>query len=215
MQGWVKLHRKLLDNWIISEPEALAVWIRFMLEANHESKTKMFNGAMITIRRGQLIFGLEAFSSKNNISISKLRRYLKLFENDGMINRQKTNKYSVITLLAYDEFQKNDKLDAGKRQASEQANDRQAAIPKELKKERIKERDKRFTPPTLQEVQQYCLERSNSVNPENFLDHYESVGWLRGKNKIKDWKACVRTWEKNTKPKPAQMPMPKEFPDDY
>ena len=55
----------------------------------------------------------------------------------------------------------------------------------------------RFTPPTVDEVAAYCSERNNNINAEDFVDHYEANGWMRGKTKIKDWKACVRTWEKN------------------
>ena len=57
----------------------------------------------------------------------------------------------------------------------------------------------RFIPPTLEEVKQYCLERNNNVNPERFIDFYESKGWMIGKTKMKDWKACVRTWERDSK----------------
>lgn len=56
---------------------------------------------------------------------------------------------------------------------------------------------KRFTPPTLEEVQAYCLERKNKVDPQRFIDYYTSNGWVVGKNKMKDWKAAVRTWERN------------------
>lgn len=66
-------------------------------------------------------------------------------------------------------------------------------------KEKPKRRVTRFTPPTVDEVKEYCLERSNMVNPQSFIDHYESNGWMRGKTKMKDWKACVRTWEQNQK----------------
>ena len=55
----------------------------------------------------------------------------------------------------------------------------------------------RFIPPTLEEVQSYCLERNNTVDAERFINHYTSNGWMVGKNKMKDWKAAVRTWEKN------------------
>ena len=55
--------------------------------------------------------------------------------------------------------------------------------------------NKRFTPPTLQEVTDYCQERGNSVNPERFIDFYSSKGWKVGNQPMKDWKACVRTWE--------------------
>ena len=56
---------------------------------------------------------------------------------------------------------------------------------------------KRFVPPTLEEVQAYCIERNNNVDAERFINHYTSNGWMVGKNKMKDWKAAVRTWEKN------------------
>lgn len=49
--------------------------------------------------------------------------------------------------------------------------------------------------PTLEEVQAYCQERKNSVNPQKWINHYESNGWKVGKNPMKDWKAAVRTWE--------------------
>ena len=55
----------------------------------------------------------------------------------------------------------------------------------------------RFLPPTLEEVAAYCLERNNSVSPERFIDYYTANGWKVGKNKMKDWKAAVRSWEKN------------------
>lgn len=72
----------------------------------------------------------------------------------------------------------------------------------ELEKEiNIKENTKRkFTKPTIEEIQEYCIERNNGINAEAFYDFYESKDWYVGKNKMKDWKACVRTWEKrNTK----------------
>lgn len=54
----------------------------------------------------------------------------------------------------------------------------------------------KFTPPSIPEVKEYCDERKNTVNPQTFVDFYESKGWMVGKNKMKSWKACVRTWEK-------------------
>lgn len=56
---------------------------------------------------------------------------------------------------------------------------------------------KRFTPPTVEEVRAYCIERGNNINAEHFIDYYTSNGWLVGKNKMKDWKAAIRTWERN------------------
>lgn len=56
---------------------------------------------------------------------------------------------------------------------------------------------KRFVKPTVEEVKQYCIERNNCVNAEQFYDYYESNGWKVGKNSMKDWKAAVRTWERS------------------
>lgn len=63
----------------------------------------------------------------------------------------------------------------------------------------LKENTKRkvFSTPTVDDVRAYCLERNNKVDPQQFVDFYESKGWMIGKNKMKDWKAAVRTWERS------------------
>lgn len=69
----------------------------------------------------------------------------------------------------------------------------------------------RFTPPTLEEVTEYCQERKNNVNPQKFIDFYESKGWMIGKNKMKDWKASVRTWENKDTKANGKKPQYKQF----
>lgn len=59
-----------------------------------------------------------------------------------------------------------------------------------------------FVPPTLDEVKNYCTERNNNVNAEKWMNFYESKGWMVGKNKMKDWKAAVRTWEDKKEEEP-------------
>lgn len=56
---------------------------------------------------------------------------------------------------------------------------------------------KKFQKPKIEEVKAYCDERSNGIDPQAFIDYYESNGWKVGKNSMKDWKASVRTWERN------------------
>ena len=70
---------------------------------------------------------------------------------------------------------------------------------KSKSKSKSKNKSKIFTPPTLEDVQAYCQERGNNVDAERFIDFYTSKGWMVGKNPMKDWKACVRTWEKSSK----------------
>ena len=64
----------------------------------------------------------------------------------------------------------------------------------------IESKPKRFTKPTLDEVAEYCSQRRNGIDAQHFIDYYESRGWMIGKNHMKDWKACVRTWEQRNKP---------------
>lgn len=64
------------------------------------------------------------------------------------------------------------------------------------KKQKSVRKAKAFTPPTVEEVRAYCQERKNHIDPEAFTDFYESKGWMIGKDKMKDWRASVRTWEK-------------------
>jgi hypothetical protein len=76
---------------------------------------------------------------------------------------------------------------------------------KEKEKENIKERTtnvvpkKMFSKPTPKEVDDYCRERGNNISGEAFVDYYTSTGWMVGKNPMKDWRAAVRTWERNRK----------------
>lgn len=57
---------------------------------------------------------------------------------------------------------------------------------------------RRFVKPGVEEVRAYCLERGNRVDAQKFVDYYESNGWRVGRNPMKDWKAAVRTWERNS-----------------
>ena len=67
---------------------------------------------------------------------------------------------------------------------------------KEKKNTGAKIASKKFVRPTIEQVREYCQERNNGIDPEQFVDHYEANGWKRGNTSVKDWKACVRTWEK-------------------
>jgi len=65
-----------------------------------------------------------------------------------------------------------------------------------IKEETVAKRSLSFVKPTREEIFNYCKERKNKVDPSQFYDFYEAKGWFVGKNKMKDWKAAVRTWEK-------------------
>lgn len=62
---------------------------------------------------------------------------------------------------------------------------------------KTKKENKKFIPPTIDEVSVYCKERKNGIDAQSFINFYQSKGWMIGKNKMKDWRAAVRTWERN------------------
>ena len=62
----------------------------------------------------------------------------------------------------------------------------------------------RFQKPSLEEIRQYCINRGNQVDPEQFFNFYESKGWMVGRSHMKDWRASVRTWEKREKEIPQR-----------
>lgn len=91
------------------------------------------------------------------------------------------------------------------------ATDIEIEIDKEIDIKDNTTKSTRFVPPTTEEVKAYCQERNNKVDADRFVSFYESKGWMVGKNKMKDWKASVRTWEKDSKatqeptqPKPSK-----------
>ena len=67
---------------------------------------------------------------------------------------------------------------------------------------------RRFQPPSVSEVADYCRERGNTINAEQFVDFYEARGWKLGRQTMRDWKAAVRTWERREQPNtPAEPEM--------
>lgn len=90
-------------------------------------------------------------------------------------------------------------VSVGKESIGKESIDKNSIV-KDSKGESVRgEKTKHFIPPSVEEVEQYCLERSNNIDAQSFIDFYESKGWMIGKNKMKDWKAAVRTWERSRK----------------
>ena len=82
-------------------------------------------------------------------------------------------------------------------------------------KEIKKETKSRFKKPTLEEVEDYCKQRQNNINPEHFIDYYEANGWKVGKNSMKDWKAAIRTWEKREFSNKTTKPIREEIVPEW
>ena len=109
------------------------------------------------------------------------KRYFKISENEvlNLLDHKKSKNLTTVSQKTAPQEVK--KLDCNNNRDIEKRNNKRNI----------------FVPPTIQEVADYCLERHNTVDPEKFVSYYESNGWMVGRNKMKDWKAAVRTWERN------------------
>lgn len=107
----------------------------------------------------------------------------------------------------------------GQQPSTIQANAPSVSISKSISSSKSKEENKkaviggknppRFTPPSVEEVAAYCAERHNGINAQHFVDYHEARGWvLKNGQKVKNWQACVRTWENRNQSAPTQGPVP-------
>ncbi len=106
MDGFIKLHRKILDNPVVcKDAEYFAIWGYLLLNATHKDYQTMFKGEKITLNPGQLITGRKVISTKFNINESKVQRVLKKLENEQQIEQQTSNENRLITILNWSEYQ--------------------------------------------------------------------------------------------------------------
>lgn len=106
MDGWIKLHRKILDNPIVcKDADYLSVWIYLLLNATHCEYTTLFKGEKIILKAGQLITGRKIISEKLGISESKIYRILNAFKSEHQIEQQTSNKNSLISIQNWSEYQ--------------------------------------------------------------------------------------------------------------
>ncbi len=132
MQGWVSVHRKMLDNPVVfKDADHVAVWMYLLLNATHKECQVLFKGEKITLLPGQLITGRKAISDKLKISDSKVHRILKLFEIEQQIEQQTSNKNRLISIKNWDKYQFSEQQDEqqvnNNRTTSEQQTDEKFA----------------------------------------------------------------------------------------
>ena len=194
---YIRLNRKILGWGWYTDINTCRLFIHMLLRANW--KDGYFRGT--TVPRGSFVSSIGKLSEETQLTPDEVRTAIKHLISTKEITKQSYNKYTVFTVKNYDLYQS----------VPSKIPDSSQAIPKlfptieEKKEGNIKEdtnvSKKRFAPPSVDEVRAYCAERNNGIDPQSFVDFYESKGWMVGKNHMRDWKAAVRTWERNrTKP---------------
>lgn len=222
MKGYIKIHRKFRDWEWYSEPVVKDVFLHLLITASW--KDSRYKGH--EIKAGQTIITVSGLASELGVSTRQVRTAIEKLESTGEITRKTTNRFTVVTVenwslyqADYDDDDKqmtNKRQTDGKQMTNGWQTDDKRTLYKEYKKTRIQENNNsartrvshgdgvsKFVKPTLQEVKAYCIERGNDVDPERFINHYEANGWMVGRNKMKDWRAAVRNWERNRASKSA------------
>ena len=229
---WIKITTDVFDDekilLIESLPEAdsiIVIWFKLLCLAGKQNNSGVF------LMGDKIAYTDKMLATIFRRKESTVQLALQTFEQFGMIELID----GVITIPNWEKHQSIDKLDKIKEQTRIRVarhRERQKVLcdgnatcnvtvtesnaTDKIREDKIREDknnnidsdkpvSKRFKPPTVDEVRAYCQERKNNVNPEAFVDFYESKGWMVGKNKMKDWKASVRTWERGDKSKQPKV----------
>ena len=209
--GCILIARSILTSEIwLKPPEYLKIFMYILLKVNYRDNP--------LFERGTNLFNFsQEVGNLHGIAITQIYNFLRWAKSEkvGILTTQKTTRGIVIKVNNYNKFQTlenyylQDTLQDSCKTVTKQLQDSCNTIIKERIKENkeINNKDNiigknkksflRFTPPTIEEIQTYCIERNNNIDPEYFYDYYESNDWHVGKSKMKDWKAAVRTWERN------------------
>jgi len=216
---FIKLYDKLLSWEWYKNINVKVLFIHLLLKANY--KDLSFEGH--TIRRGQLVTSLPSLSAELGLSTKQIRGSLEHLISTGELTSRSYPRYRIITIVHYDEYQGNDSLTgsqrAGERAVKGQAegrlragsgqaegSQRAASIEyiEQVEQDRTDRKidsptergrtAQRFTPPSRDEIEIFCLENGLKIDVDYFLDHYAANGWMVGNSRMKDWKATVRNW---------------------
>lgn len=222
---WIKIVTDVFDDekviLIESMPEAdsiIVIWFKLLCLAGKQNRDGLL------MLNDKIAYTDEMLATVFRRPINTVRLALQTFEKFAMIEIVD----GTICIANWEKHQNIDKLaqmreynriaqqkSRARRKLLPNVNDSQGNVndsqcteieeDKEKEKEEEKKSDipqaetrKRFTPPSVEEVKSYCAERKNNVDAQRFVDYYTANGWLVGKNKMKDWRAAVRTWERNS-----------------
>jgi DNA-binding transcriptional regulator YhcF (GntR family) len=105
MQGWIKLHRKLLHSSIFQNPNLLKFWIWCLLKASHCDHNTRVGLQEVELKEGQFIFGRNKAGSELNMNPSTVYRYLSVIEKEGLVCANRNNKFTVVTIANWGLYQ--------------------------------------------------------------------------------------------------------------
>ena len=121
-EGWIKLHRSIVDNWVWNDKPFTRgqAFVDLLLDVNHADNKVLINGQLIEVKAGEKITSLNALAERYGWTIKKVRNFLDLLETDKMIERKRAQHYTLIKVLNYGIYQAQD-LDEGHTKGTQRA----------------------------------------------------------------------------------------------
>lgn len=209
MDGWIKLHRKIMDTPLyLSEPfTRMQAWIDLLLLANHKEGFFYVRGNKVVVGRGQIGTSSRTLANRWQWSRGKVERFLQDLEESGQIKPQKTNVITLISICNYDEYQNTEpqnepqtdhRRTADEPQTDPNKNDNNVKNGNNVNnKNEYRQKNKVFSPPTLEEVENYIDTMGFTFPPERFVEYYEEKGWKVAGEPMYNWKAVCCAWQNN------------------
>jgi len=195
--GFVSLWRCITDWEWYTDVNTFKLFMHCLLKANF--KDKSWQG--IKIKRGSFITSLDNLAFETGLTKMQVRTAIKKLKLTHEITCNSTSRYSVIIVNNYNLYQPNNTQINTQITYKQHTDNTQITLTNNDNNVNNillgETKNKNFIIPSLEEIKNYCIERKNNINAEHFYDYYSSKGWMIGKNKMKDWKAAVRNWERN------------------
>lgn len=171
MEGWIKLHRKIVDWEWWEDVNTSRLFLTILLHANHEPK--QWRG--MTVNRGQFVTSLDALSRLSGLSVRSVRTSLNKLKKTSEVTCKTTSKYTVITVCCWEKFQKSDTQSDNQETNDRQTTDKQTTTTKNDKNDK---NDKKYIPG---EKEDWIILGEKIVKQHPTLSHcsFEPIkGWL-------------------------------------
>lgn len=208
IQGFLRISRNIVDWDWYTDANTFRVFMHLLFTANY--KDSNYKG--VEVKRGQVVTSRMEIAKALRMSEQNVRTSLSHLKSTSEITSKSTNKLTIITLCKYDSWQDftsesnqqtnhelTGSLTINQPTIEEESNKNNNNKEKEDTKVSPKKKSSRFIKPTVEEVDAYVKEKGYHIDAENFVNYYESKGWVVGKAPMKDWEAACRTWEKTWK----------------
>lgn len=181
MNGWIKLHRKIIDNPVFDNPDLFHLFVYCLIAANHNPTMIVWNGEEKNMERGSFISGRKSLSEKLKQSESKIYRNLKTLEKLNIITQKSNNRFTLINVVNYCNYQGSEFENEQQMNNQRTTNEQQMNTVKNIRTKEIKNK----------ELKHIC-ESSDSYTPE-FEEFYKNYPRNKDKGKaFKAWKARIK-----------------------